>query len=200
MRRMSPVVEKLGTAAADTSVQTGAGLAFQVILADPPWAFKVRSAKGAKKSPKYDTMSRADILEFGKRVKAVAAKDCVLFMWVTSPFLADGLVTLAEWGFEYKSSLVWCKPRKGTGYWARNNHEIVLIATRGKPRCPPPTKRRDSVILGAPVEKRHSSKPAAVHEYVESWWPEARKLEIFARTTRPGWKAFGNEIESSAHV
>lgn len=170
---------------------------YDVVIADPPWAFKVYSDKGAGKSPKYQTMSASELRAFGARVRVHCAKNCVLYLWATSPFLAEALTLMAEWGWQYKSSLVWCKPHKGTGYWVRNNHELVLVGTRGKPKCPAPAVRQDSVFVGPAVERRHSSKPATIHNYVELWYPSAHKLELFARTRRAGWDAFGNEVGGS---
>ena len=38
-------------------------------------------------------------------------------------------------------------------------------------------------------------KPDEVAERIESLYPSASKLEMFARTTRPGWDVFGNETD-----
>ena len=43
-------------------------------------------------------------------------------------------------------------------------------------------------------KREHSRKPDEVAERIEALYPNASKLEMFARTTRPGWDAFGNEV------
>jgi N6-adenosine-specific RNA methylase IME4 len=166
---------------------------YDVILADPPWKFASNSkAKPGRNALRhYECMTPGDIA--GMPVKDIAAKDSVLFMWVTVPFLDAGIRVMGEWGFKYKSNMVWVKGRVGMGYWARNRHEHVLIGRRGKFPAPHPSKRRDSVIEGQ--QREHSRKPDALHEYIEECWPGAFRLELFARQRREGWDAWGNETE-----
>ena len=38
--------------------------------------------------------------------------------------------------FEYKSHAVWLKNKVGTGYWFRNQHELLLVGTRGNIPAP----------------------------------------------------------------
>lgn len=72
---------------------------FAAILADPPWSFKAYSARGEGRSAKrhYPTMALDDIKALP--VAGLAAKDCVLFLWVTWPMLTHGLEVVEEWGF-----------------------------------------------------------------------------------------------------
>ena len=63
-------------------------------------------------------------------------------MWVTFPCLIEGIQTIKEWGFKYKTcGFTWVKRNKvsdtwffGLGDWTRANSEICLIATKGKVR------------------------------------------------------------------
>jgi hypothetical protein len=98
---------------------------------------------------------------------------------------------MAEWGFAYKSQLVWAKDRTGTGYWARQQHELLLIGTKGDVPAPAPGQQPSSLI-SAPVGP-HSAKPAVFHEIIEHMFPTAARLEMFARAGRPGWDSHGNE-------
>jgi hypothetical protein len=50
----------------------------------------------------------------------------VLFCWATVPMLEDALEWMAAYGFAYRSHCVWIKPHAGTGYWFRNQHELLL--------------------------------------------------------------------------
>jgi N6-adenosine-specific RNA methylase IME4 len=174
---------------------------FDIILADPPWRFKTRSEKGRSRSPDgplghYQTMSSQDIAAMP--VGALSNRDAVLYLWTTVPFLEISLGVANAWGFAYKSSMVWVKERIGTGYWARNRHEIVLICKRGRFPAPAPAFRPDSVIEGQ--QRKHSHKPDALQEIIEAAWPNASKIELFARNYRPGWTAWGNQlaVKSSA--
>lgn len=164
---------------------------YDIIVADPPWRFKSNSAQkpGRNALRHYDCMQLGDI----RTLRPQAAKDALLYLWVTSPFLAHGLEVLADWGFVYKSSLVWVKDRIGTGYWARNRHEVVLIGRRGRFPLPEACPHADSVISGG--QREHSRKPESLQDQIDVAWPEARKLEMFARRTRIGWDVWGNETE-----
>lgn len=163
---------------------------YGVIYADPPWRFKPLF-KGARydndQENHYPTMSLDDICA----LPVPAAKDAVLYLWVTSPHLEQGLRVVREWGFTYKASAVWVKPPPGTGYWWMNRHELLLVATRGKWPAPKP-KQRVWSIYEHPRTK-HSEKPAMVREQIAAWWPDAQRIELFARTETPGWDAWGND-------
>ena len=53
--------------------------------------------------------------------------------------------------------MVWVKDKIGMGYYARQQHELLLIAKRGEPPMPAPADRPSSVITAARDE--HISKP-----------------------------------------
>lgn len=86
------------------------------------------------------------------------------------------------------------KRRAACGYWSRSDAELVLVGERGRPAQPTPGKLSTSVIEGEPADRRHSSKPDNLHRIVESVWPTARKIELFARRTRPGWLCCGGDL------
>lgn len=164
---------------------------YSVIYADPPWRFEAFSqVTGMDRAADnhYPTMTLEELCA----IVPPAAKDCVLFMWVTPPVLEQSFEVLRAWGFTYKSHFVWSKDRAGTGYWVRNRHELLLIATRGTVPAPAPGEQFESVI-GARVGA-HSEKPIAFAEAIEEMFPSARPIEMFARTRRAGWDAWGNEV------
>ena len=98
------------------------------------------------------------------------------------------------WGFEYKTNLVWIKPSIGLGTWVRNRHELLLVGRRGSFPKPEPEDLPDSAIE-AP-RGGHSEKPGSVYELLERMYPQASKLELFARgIPRAGWAAWGNQVE-----
>jgi len=82
--------------------------------------------------------------------------------------------------------------RTGLGQYLRGSHEILLLGTRGR-GAQVRTDRRDlrSVIV-APIG-RHSAKPEASYELIEAR-SKGPRLELFARTPREGWDAWGLEI------
>jgi N6-adenosine-specific RNA methylase IME4 len=127
-------------------------------------------------------------------VRAIAAKDAVLFLWATVPALLQAIETLEAWGFTYKSNLVWVKDKIGTGYWSRNKHEHLLIGARGKVPAPALGTQWPSAIE-APVG-RHSEKPTIFYEIIEGYYPTLPRIELFARgKARPNWDVWGAEAE-----
>jgi N6-adenosine-specific RNA methylase IME4 len=115
----------------------------------------------------------------------------VLFLWTTSPHLHEAFEVLGAWGFEYVSNVAWLKDKIGLGYWVRNQHELLLIARRGDMPTPPPANRPSSVI-NAP-RREHSRKPDEAYALIERMYPTLPKIELFARSAREGWAAWGNE-------
>lgn len=174
---------------------------YEIILADPPWAYRVWSKKGAGRSAEnhYPTMDIAAIRSLP--VKELAARDCALFLWVTFPTLKEAFTVIEAWGFTYKTvAFAWVKQNRkaptlfwGLGYWTRANVELCLLATRGQP------KRRSAgvhqVIL-SPVEA-HSKKPDETRERIVALMGDVPRVELFARQATPGWDVWGNEVECS---
>jgi N6-adenosine-specific RNA methylase IME4 len=180
-------------------------LKYGAILADPPWAYQVWSAKGTGRSAEqhYDTMWAEDIAALD--VDGLAAPDCVLFLWATWPCLKQAMALIETWGFTYKTcAFDWMKasntqpdffqeevaPQIGGGYWTRSNTEPCLLATRGKP------KRLNADVRQGIIAPRceHSRKPDGIHERIERL-VAGPYLELFARQQRKGWTVWGNETD-----
>lgn len=170
-------------------------LRYGAILADPAWQFQTWSAKGAKKSAQahYDCMPTAEIAALP--VGHLAAPDSVLFLWATFPMLLDAIEVMNAWGFKYKTGLTWAKQSKagrvwnmGPGYWFRTSSEILLVGTRGKPK---PQARNQKNLIVAPI-REHSRKPDEIYDVVENV-AEGPYCELFSRSDRVGWDAWGNE-------
>ena len=98
---------------------------------------------------------------------------------------------LTAWGFNYRTCAVWDKQKIGMGYYFRQQHELLLVAVRGKPPIPKP-ENRPSSVLSYPRGK-HSEKPQEVYEIIEAMYPEMPKLEMFCRSPRKGWGVWGNQ-------
>lgn len=165
-----------------------------VVLIDPPWPTATYSAKGRKKMPTYETVTIDELMQLGRTIRSLLAKDCVALVWVTAPQLSNAMMIIAQWGLSYRTYRVWKKKRMGTGYWTRSNGEILLICTRGKPKAPRMGKQGTSIFEAPAKDKRHSSKPVCMHEWLEEHYPNARKLELFARDEREGWTTYGGDL------
>ena len=143
-------------------------------------------------------------------------------MWATNNFLKDGLWLMEQLNFRYVTNVCWVKVKEdwpdaltnmidehgslllnpttwattlayalriGLGQYFRGSHELCLFGVRG--RCQKPDKALPSAFH-AP-RGQHSAKPGRIYEIVESTSP-GPYLEMFARSCRPGWTAWGNEI------
>jgi ParB/RepB/Spo0J family partition protein len=165
---------------------------FRVIVADPPWRYD-RGAKDAthRGATPYPTMTTAEVCALP--VADIADEDAVLWLWTTNSHLPDAFDVVKAWGFSYKTTLTWGKDRIGTGTWLRGQTEHCLLAVRGKPTL---LLSNQSTLLRAPRGK-HSAKPAAFFDLVERLCPGS-KVELFCRTPRDGWAAFGDEVRVSA--
>jgi N6-adenosine-specific RNA methylase IME4 len=172
---------------------------YTIIYADPPWQFKTYSDKGKGRSAErhYSTMSKVEIQKLP--VQCICAKDCVLFLWVTSPCLMEGLELISAWGFTYKTvAFTWIKQNKksdgiftGMGYYTRSNAEYCLLATKSKV----PERRSHSVssVVVSHIE-RHSKKPNEVRKRIVELFGDLPRIELFAREQANGWDCWGNEV------
>jgi len=181
---------------------------YNVVYADAAWKFRLWGGDtGMLKvaDNHYPCMRLSDIASLD--VPSICADDCALFMCATVPMLPHAFYVMDAWGFPcfnpdcfddddpetiaYKTNWAWVKPKTGTGYQNLNQHEHLLLATRGKIPAPAPGTQWSSVIF-AP-RGRHSEKPAAFYEMIEHFYPNLPKIELFARKARPGWDAWGLE-------
>jgi len=165
-----------------------------LIYADPPWRYEHCKTDSRKIENQYPTMELEAICELD--IEQCAADDCVLFLWVTSPKLSEAMQVVDSWGFSYRTCMVWRKDQIGMGYYARQQHELLLICARGEPGVPEPGVRPCSVI-DAPREQ-HSKKPDVFYDIIETMYPNATKVELFARQPHKGWNSWGNEAETEA--
>ncbi|HXW80536.1 MAG TPA: MT-A70 family methyltransferase [Acidimicrobiales bacterium] len=190
----------------DLSGLTGAGAKgpFGTVLVDPPWRFANRTGKVApehRRLARYRTMTVREIASLP--VAGLVAERSHCYLWVPNALLAEGLVVLQDWGFTYKSNLVWHKIRKdggsdgrGVGFYFRNVTELVLFGTRGGLRTFAPGRRQ--VNLFASRKREHSRKPDELYPIIEQCSP-GPYLELFARHRRPRWLAWGDEAPPSGH-
>lgn len=181
---------------------TTLGGAYQCIVCDPPWFYRLRSSdKTHRNRIPYPPMRTEEILSLPMR-ELLDPKGGVLWLWFTNNHLSETSKCLEAWGFELKTILTWEKvtndgsrTRFGTGHWLRNATEHCALAVRGEVRAfSGRTLTNESTILHAP-RREHSRKPDEFYDMVEKLCPNMKKLELFARETRSGWDSWGNEVD-----
>jgi N6-adenosine-specific RNA methylase IME4 len=185
-----------GCTVADLLALAESGKLFDLFYVDPPWKFHVYEADSGlagAADAHYPTMALADICALP--VAKLAAPKAALLMWTTAPHLRLSFEVLDAWGFEYVTNLVWVKDRAGLGYWVRNQHEHLIFARRGDFPTPEPELRPPSAIV-AP-RREHSRKPDEAAALIEHMYPGLARIELFARSARPDWTVWGNEIAPS---
>jgi len=186
---------------------------YKVIYADPPWQYNSRMApgKGARLSSAedyYETMSLEEICGLQGGIYDIADKNCVLFLWTTFPKMFDARSVISSWGFTYKTvAFVWVKRNKifvperaelhggiddfmGQGRWTRQNAEICLLCTKGKPKRESAKVRQ---IIYSPI-REHSQKPDETRNRIVDLIGDVPRIELFARQEFNGWDCWGDEV------
>ena len=185
--------------AAEDLVEQLGNRKFATVLADPPWRFQNSTGKMA---PEHKRLSRYSTLSFDEigclPVSSLLADTAHLYLWIPNALRPYGLTVLQKWGFEYKSNIVWYKVRKdggpdrrGVGFYFRNVTEMILFGVRGRnARTLAPGRRQENIIVSR--KREHSRKPDEQYDLIESCSP-GPYLELFARGTRKGWVAWGDQ-------
>lgn len=178
---------------------------FGTVLADPPWRFTNRTGKMApehRRLARYSTMTVQEIMAL--QVAQLMLPASHLYLWVPNALLHDGLAVMQQWGFTYKTALVWYKVRKdggpdrrGVGFYFRNVTELLLFGVRGRLRTLAPGRRQENIIVSR--KREHSRKPEGLYTVIERCSP-GPYLELFARHQRPGWTQWGDEADLAALV
>ena len=142
-----------------------------------------RGEKWARKNGRspYDVMDLEDIANLP--IQSIAADNCVLFLWATHPKLEEAFYIIKKWGFTYKTvAFTWVKqtPLKngwhfGLGYWTRQNPELCLLATKGRP------KRVNASVANLVISPlgRHSRKPDEVRRRIVELMGDLPRIELF---------------------
>lgn len=187
---------------------------FDLVAIDPPWTHDAWSKRGLGRSPirHYKVQPLEWICDLP--VPQLLSANSHVMLWITGPHIARGdhVKVFAAWGVKPSSmGFIWLKQLQATmqgrffagpmtvrdffmglGHTTRQNAEFVLFARRGKPR------RHSKGVHQFIIEpkREHSRKPEAFYPAAERYvGPDVRKLEMFARTRRPGWEAWGDELD-----
>jgi len=181
---------------------------YDIIYADPPWDYggKLQFDKSSKSADKikpgdkifissanfkYPTVKTKDLMKIP--IQKIAKDDCLLFMWVTNPHLAQGIELGKAWGFEYKTvGFVWDKMVHNPGQYTLSYCELCLIFKKG--RIPKPRGARNIKQLIRVKRGKHSEKPMEVLKNIELMFPTQDKIELFARKKPDNWDVWGLDV------
>ena len=171
---------------------------FSLIYADPAWRYAATGKSGSRLriENQYPTMTTADICALP--VEGICDKDAMLFLWVPSSLLLDGLAVMKSWGFEYVTQAIWNKKGGKAPYMGGiflQAHETLLVGKRGNGLPAPKSENKVPSVIEAPRGK-HSQKPELMYDLFEKMYPAFKDhfVELFARNPRKGWASWGNEV------
>lgn len=196
---------------------------FKTGLIDPPWqtlTYSGTSLPQRSAEQHYDQMSLDDLKALP--VGDLFETDACLFMWIIGSHIDQGIRLAEHWGFKFNTDIfIWRKITKagmaylegegwditdpeglgclesdthakmGMGKWARKQAEQCFLFTKGKPSPIHGGKTGVRQIIDAPI-REHSRKPDEIYQRVEAVAP-GPFVELFSRTTAPGWAVWGNE-------
>lgn len=184
---------------------------FDLLYLDPPWGYgkKAQTGRKWKMNPAfhYPLMSNDELLalDFGH----LAGKNAVCAMWVpqSQMKLAFEMLTRNGFSLDNVNVITWHKIRsKGgnAGCPSRGAvvpmHEFLVLAKRGQ-GLPISGKRIVGVIKS--LRLAHSQKPVEFRDELERVYAVNREgqpskmVELFARSSGPGWYAWGNQAPRS---
>jgi len=171
---------------------------YSIIYADPPWDYKGqlqhngaggRDTGGAIRH--YPTITTEEMKNWN--IANIAEKDCLLFMWTSSPHLDQAIDLGKAWGFSWATvAFIWEKQKTNPGYYTMSQCELCLVFKKGK--IPQPRGDRDIRQIVSVPRENHSQKPDEVRHRIELMFPTQSKVELFARKKVADWDCWGNEV------
>ena len=171
----------------------------------------------------YETMDVPGIMELHRYVtNELMNEKHNVFMWTIDKYLPQTEEIMSLLGYKLHARLIWDKGNgPAPAYTVRFAHEYLLwFYKKGNIILPDKDKRgafstvlREnskrhhsqkpvSDIIAAIVttivfmfsKRHHSQKPVCAYQMLETFFPQAKKLELFARAERDGWDQWGNEL------
>ncbi|MDQ1084681.1 MULTISPECIES: MT-A70 family methyltransferase [Microbacterium] len=165
---------------------------FVTIIADPPWG-------NSGQKGKYGAISHYDLMSIDRiaamPVCDLAADNAHLYLWCYPAVRRIAEEVMEAWGFRFVDEFIWGKDQMGLGQYFRHAHETLLLGVKGSL---PVTFRGQRSFAMLP-RQAHSHKPEEVHVMVQRMSP-GPYLELFARRPFPGFKVWGNEVDSDVSI
>jgi len=175
---------------------------YDIIYVDPPWSYYGSEIKDAAAAKHYPLMSQQELEALD--VRSILNKRAAVFMWATCPRLNFAIELLQKWKLHYRGvAYVWVKSNRhgkiieGQGVpptFTKPTTELLLAATTMRTGRPFPILdlAQSQVILHP--RGAHSQKPAIFRERIVTLCGDRPRIELFARTSPPGWDTWGTEV------
>lgn len=180
---------------------------YGVIVADPPWPKRKGGLRAARpnqgRALDYPTLSLEQIFCLVDSATTMTAEKHNVFIWVVDEFLHEAEQAMGERGYKLHARILW---DKGNGvapaFTVRFSHEYLLWFFKPGAMLLPAKEQRGkwTTVLREDAARPHSTKPEAGFAMLQAMFPEAAKLEMFARRKREGWHVWGNEVESDIQL
>ena len=176
---------------------------YDIVYLDPPWDYKGQlqhSKPGAGDTGgaarHYGTLKLPRLKEFP--MQEILNKDSLVFMWVTSPHLDQGIDLLRAWGLKYATvGFVWNKMKVNPGFYTMSQCELCLVAKNKGGKIPRPRGARNIRQYVEFPREKHSKKPDEVRQRIEQMFPDQKRVELFARQSFAGWDCWGDELTAT---
>lgn len=159
---------------------------YNVIYADPPWP-----------QTKGNTMSLEEIKKLHEKVfNQICEQKHNVFMWGIDKYLPETEQMMKELGYTLHARMIWDKENGiAPAFTVRFSHEYLLwFYKKGNMLMPIKNQRGVWPTVFREQSTIHSKKPNIAREMLDKMFPEANKLELFAREQVEGWDCWGNEI------
>lgn len=173
---------------------------YDIIYTDPAW----KQTKGGSRKARpnqgkvldYPTLSMEDIKVIHRQAIDLCNEKHNIFMWTIDKYLHEAEQMMSELGYELHARLIWDKTNGiAPAFTIRYSHEYLLwFYKKGNMLKPSKETRGKYTTVLTEQATKHSKKPIIAYEMIEDMFPNANKLEMFARSTRENWDSWGNEV------
>lgn len=176
---------------------------YDILYSDPPWNQKKGNARRCRpnqgKELDYPTMSVLECIQMQIPFFALMSEKSNIFMWTIDKFLTDTEAEMKKLGFVLHARFIWDKTNGiAPAFTVRFSHEYLLwFYQPGKMLMPRKEVRGKYTTVMREPATYHSHKPNFAYEMLEDMFPNANKIELFARNGRDGWDCWGNEIKQN---
>lgn len=172
---------------------------YDLIYTDPPWPQKKGGVRKCRpnqtRSLDYNTMSLEDIEEIHRNINKIQSSKCNVFMWTIDKYLLNTEAMMDRLGYTLHTRMIWDKENGvAPAFTVRFSHEYLLwFYRKGCILKPCPSMRGKYTTVFREKSVKHSQKPYCVYEMMNNMFPDAKKIELFARKEIENWDCWGND-------